>query len=301
MFAALIASCAMPRAQFTKVAILTPATARISALAIACPLACSTIGLTGKDFDPSLLGLVIATPSAFSISAAYQRREKVLEGLAQMRARTWTLHQSAVRWGSRCQAGEIDLCLQRMWLAFVRHLRLVAAGKEKEALKALDDTYDQLQKLGVAIDNFRLDPPAQNAGGVDSLASIMCSDERLIAQNVEEVRVVAGTETPTTLRGFTVWASTLFPIVFAPYFAAISLEDSLPWAAYIQSLFYAVTINALVSIQTSLEDPFDGDSPDDIDLSLWGSPVGDFTRRPNDDWCEQFLATDLCDQVPIKR
>ena len=68
---------------------------------------------------------------------------------------------------------------------------------------------------------------------------------------MSQVRVIASTRTPVLLRGFTVGGSTLFPILFAPYFAAIASESTngIPWSAYLLSLLFAVANGALVAIQ----------------------------------------------------
>lgn len=65
------------------------------------------------------------------------------------------------------------------------------------------------------------------------------------------MRVIASTRTPVLLRGFTVVGSSLFPIMFAPYFAAIAADSppGLPWSAYLLSLLFAVSNTALVNIQ----------------------------------------------------
>ena len=45
------------------------------------PLLCRHFELAGHTFDPSLLSMLIATPAAFLIGAAFQRREKALMDL----------------------------------------------------------------------------------------------------------------------------------------------------------------------------------------------------------------------------
>ena len=132
-----------------------------------------------------------------------------------------------------------------------------------------------LQAVFSAVEAIRRNPPPHAEAGVDGLATVMCADERQLTTSIEQVRVVAAKRTPTSLRGFTVWGSTLFPVIFAPYFAALALEsDGLPWAAYLTSILFSFTISALVSIQRALEDPFDGDTIDDIELALFApSPI----------------------------
>ena len=71
----------------------------------------------------------------------------------------------------------------------------------------------------------------------------------------------------------------MFPILFAPYFAATAADPGrYPWAVYTVSFLFAVTIAALVSIQEALEDPFNGDV-DDIDLAVF-APRPRRSERP---------------------
>jgi hypothetical protein len=123
----------LERAEFVRVALLTPATARSAALSLLCPLACSTMGLVGKDFDPALLSLVIATPSAFSINAAYVRRERAYMALAQMRAAAWSIHHDARRWGCDEDAAAASEALRVVWASFMRDIRVAADKKSSPA------------------------------------------------------------------------------------------------------------------------------------------------------------------------
>ena len=252
--------------EFARTALLTPTTFRSAALSIACPAACIATGLTGDDFDPAILTLVIATPAAFSINAAYLRRERALESLASIRAASWSLHRSVERWGTPELAEEVQGALGRVYTSFI--YAAAHGGHEK----AIDELYSQIESLGVALEEVRLHPSPQFAkdGAGPTLASQLYSDERLLVQNIEQVRLVAETRTPALLRGIIVGGSTIFPVIFAPYFASIALQSpGFPWAAYLLSLLFAVANGALVNIQEALENPFDGDTEDDIELGAY--------------------------------
>jgi hypothetical protein len=114
------------RAEFVRVALLTPATARSAALSLLCPIACSGMGLIGKDFDPALLSLIISTPSAFSINAAYVRRERAFVALAQLRAAAWNIHLDARRWGCGEDAAAASEAMRVVWASFIREIRVAA-------------------------------------------------------------------------------------------------------------------------------------------------------------------------------
>jgi len=124
------------RSEFVRIALLSPATCRSAVLAILCPLACTTLGFTGKDFDPALLSLVIATPSAFSINAAYIRRERAFVALAQMRAAAWSIHHDVRRWGGAEDADATSEAMVVLWDSFRREIRLSADKHSGPADKA---------------------------------------------------------------------------------------------------------------------------------------------------------------------
>jgi len=251
--------------QFVRVALLKPTTLRAGGLAILCPLACTTAGFSGNDFDPSLLSLIIATPSAFTINAAYARRERALSSLAEFSAASRSIQCSLARWGRTADSERGQRELVDLFDSLCRHLE--SKGDET----ALPAIYRHLEAVGDAIELVRLHPRRDSdLEAMPALATVMCGDERKLMQSIEDLLIVASTGTPYVIRGFTVGGSTLFPIIFGPYFAAIALapESIDDWAAYLVSFLLAATIGSLVSIQEALEDPFDGDAGiDDITLA----------------------------------
>jgi len=132
--------------------------------------------------------------------------------------------------------------------------------------------YNDLDAFGACIEDMRLKPSEKSAGDMTALSTVLFADERTLSIALEQIRVIAATRTPILLRGITLTGSSFFPILFAPYFAAVATESGLPWTAYLLSLLFAITNVALVNIQEALEDPFDGDTLDDIRLSDFQPP-----------------------------
>ena len=256
--------------QFANVAILTPATARAGLLAIACPIACTKLGIEGRDFDPSLLSLIVATPSAFSINAAYQRRERALNSLAQFRSAAYMLDLAFQRWAQDDLRRDAKAELNSVYDNLVRMCTDAEASDKRAGEAAM---LSQIDALGASIERMRRDPNGFSREGTEALATIFISDERLLVQAADQVRTIAFTQTPVLLRAFTVGGSAVFPILFAPYFAVTAEQpDRAAWAAYLVSFLFATTISSLVRIQEALEDPFDGDAVDDIDLTRFAPP-----------------------------
>ena len=66
-------------------------------------------------------------------------------------------------------------------------------------------------------------------------------------------------------------------LLFAPYFAHEAAHDDTlgGLSAIVLSVFFSISNAVLVNIQAALEDPFDGDTADDISLALF-EPSWDF-------------------------
>lgn len=257
--------------EFAKVALLTPTTTRAAALSIACPLFCSAAGLVGKDFDPALLSLIIAVPSSISINAAYVRRERALTCLAKFRSSTYALHHSVQRWGQPDDRSSI----QRENAALFESLCLgLESGGDPVMFR---DVFKHLEAIGEVVESVRQSPRReQDVEFMPALCTLLLSDERVLWQTIDELRMLSSTATPYLLRGFTVGGATLFPIIFGPYFAEVAVTSGRTldsYSAYFVSFLLAVTIGSLVSIQEALEDPFDGSAPlDDISLPPFAPP-----------------------------
>ena len=178
--------------EFLSTAILTPTTLLPAALSLICPTFCYFIGFSGDDFDPTLVTLAIATPSAFSINAAYARRERAIAGLADFRAAAWCIHESSMRWGTEEQADQVEGALQELFAGLSRMLYIsseLPPGSVDVRRQALmrGEPYAQLRMLGNAVEQIRVDPPEGVKADIGALMTALASDERLLARSVEQV------------------------------------------------------------------------------------------------------------------
>ena len=236
---------------------------RVAALALVAPYLCHRFDILGHTFDPSLTSLLIATPAAFSISAAYGRRERALNDLAELRAHALSLHRAFGLYGTPEQAIAGQRAVRETFKHFLAHLSSYAP-------EPLEAAYGALQSIAEAVEHVRLGAPPSVAPHIETIVGRMLMDERNLLKSVETLRLVRSFRTPTVLRGFLLAATTLFPILFAPYFAHAAHESDGPvWPAYVLSVGMAVANAVLVNIQKALEDPFDGDTADDIELTLF--------------------------------
>ena len=190
--------------EFAKVALLTPTTLRAASLSVACPLVCSAAGVVGNDFDPALLSLIIAVPSSISINAAYTRRERALTCLARFRSATYALHHSIQRWGRPADRSRI----QRENAALYESLCVgLESGGDDIMFR---DVFRHLEEIGEVCESVRLSPRrAEDARDfMPALSTLLLSDERMLWQTIDELRMLSSTATPYLLRGFTVGGAT---------------------------------------------------------------------------------------------
>ena len=104
-----------PVTEWLRVAFFTPTTARTLFLGIVAPLVCRRYALHGHMFDPSLLSMLVAMPASFLIGAAFQRREKALQDLAEFRTLAIAVYRSFALYGSPETAAAGQRAVQTMF------------------------------------------------------------------------------------------------------------------------------------------------------------------------------------------
>ena len=70
--------------------------------------------------------------------------------------------------------------------------------------------------------------------------------------------------TPKGLRAYSKIFLNIFPILFAPYFAKLNVE--LNFLGYLVAILFSSVLVMLSNIQDNIENPFDLNGLDDIDL-----------------------------------
>ena len=71
--------------------------------------------------------------------------------------------------------------------------------------------------------------------------------------------------TPKGLRAYSKIFLNIFPILFSPYFAKLNVE--LNFLGYLVAILFSSVLVMLSNIQDNIENPFDLNGLDDIDLS----------------------------------
>ena len=262
-----------PIAEWVSAAVFTKLTLRVAALALFAPIFCFWLDLHGKAIDPSLVSLLVATPAAFLISAAFQRRERAMADLSDSRTHAVSLHRAFGQYGRPEQAAAGQRAVQGCFANFAVHLKSFDQ-------QSLEEAYRHLKDLSAATERLRLEPSDHVREHVDTLVGRLLFDERSFLRVMEQLRLVRSFRTPAILRGLLAASVLVLPILQGPGFAN-ELEHAGSSAAPIAlSLLFAVANATLVNIQNALEDPFDGDTADDISLALFEPNWAFWTEEP---------------------
>jgi len=90
---------------------------------------------------------------------------------------------------------------------------------------------------------------------------------RIIVNDFELMRNIAAYRTPVPLAAYSRVFLNVLPVVFAPYFAWLSISYY-TGVGYAVAALYAIVLVSLANIQEDLEDPFDGVGEDDVRLDI---------------------------------
>ena len=211
------------------------------------------------EIPTSLIGIAVIFPLVFSISSAYKRREEALRYFASLKGHAAALYLAHRDWLPNDQdMGDqgADL-VQGLLTAVSNNLHASEADKEQtlgqvyRAYDSFSHSHEQLRQMGVT--------SGEVSRSNQALRSIMIEFERM--------RNIANYRTPVALRAYSSFFLSVFPIVFAPYFASVGHPDY-PVAGYLVAILYSLILVSLDNIQESLENPYDGVGPDDLHLDI---------------------------------
>lgn len=212
------------------------------------------------DLPSTLIAVAIVFPIAFSINAAYQRREQALGYIASFRAAHTALFLAHRDWGGG-SAGE-TLAPQ------ARALSLDMYGGLITALTRQDEEREQAtQQVYRAVSRFSKSHEAMRAAGVSPTEISRANNYlRMALEDFEKLMVIAQYRTPGSLRAFSKVFLNIFPIIYAPLYAHIASETGAPFG-YAVAFTFTLVLVGLDNVQDRLEDPFDGIGDDDVTLT----------------------------------
>ncbi len=128
---------------------------------------------------------------------------------------------------------------------------------KKEALDREQHVYDEFSNLSQFIEGMR------DRGLSGSEVSRANSHLSKMVTAFEKMKHIFQYRTPRTLRVYSKFFIYLLPVLYAPYFAFISLEYS-AGLEYIMPILFSVILVSLDNIQDHLENPYDQHGEDDV-------------------------------------
>ena len=217
------------------------------------------------DVHVSLFVSPIVFPLAFSINTDFQRREKVLDDLANFKSAAMVWFFCMRDWKEA--AGLDDQFLKtchiklKSMLFYLREYLLTERGDRRRAalLRALYEDFSDANQLIEKVRASKLPVNTSLMARVIHLLNTMClSFERL--RNVREYR------SPRSIRAFNKVLIFFLPFILAPYFVFLGKKINNHWSPYYIAIMVSFIFGCLQGVQDKLDDPFDGMSEDDINL-----------------------------------
>jgi hypothetical protein len=220
----------------------------------------------------SIVGIAVIFPIVFAINAAFRRREQALGWLADLKGATMSLFFGYRDWVPPSDFGREELMAAGQTLSLTmtkvtNHLARPPA-RDEDRRQILDDIYDGFSRVS------RLNERIRQAGVPANEISRANQYLTHIIRDFEKLTTIRDYRTPMALRGYWQVFLNLFPIFFAPLFAYLAVQFHSLIVGYGTAVLFTLVLVGLDNIQEKLENPFDQDSIDDIQLDF-----GDAYRR----------------------
>ncbi|XP_066914505.1 uncharacterized protein [Clytia hemisphaerica] len=221
------------------------------------------------NFHIGLFVSPIVFPLAFSINTDFQRREKVLDDLANFKSSSMVFFFCMREW--RSASG-----LEEAWLKDIkqkvhsmmfnlREYLLTDKMKRRDIIARI--MYEDFSDISQLIEKVRASKLPANPAIVSRSVHLL----NMLCLSFERLRVIREYRSPRSIRSFNKVLILLLPIILCPYFVYLGRlgkkEISIGnWGPYYIAVLVATVFGALQGVQDKLDDPFDGMSEDDINL-----------------------------------
>ena len=218
------------------------------------------------NFNVALFVSPIVFPLAFSINTDFQRREKVLDDLANFKASSMLYFFCMREW--KKGAGLSDAWMnqiQRKLHSIMFNLReyLLTSRKDRRSVIARY-MYEDYSDCSHLVDNLRESKKLTSNPALISRAYHLLNG---LCLSFERLRVIREYRSPRSIRSFNKVLVLFLPMILCPYFVAMAKANGANHlGAYIIAVLVAAVFGALQGVQDKLDDPFDGMSEDDINL-----------------------------------
>jgi len=228
----------------------------------------------------SILSLGTIFPIVFTIGQSYKRREEALQRIASMRGNVMGLYWIHRDWDPQGPVGTRANKMAGACSNLFDALRVFLLPQTTDRQEALRSVYQFTSSISLL--NWEL--TAQPAEGSSDFgprgqcppthASRANQYTRFIINDFERLRVIRDYRTPQGLRLFSTLMLHLMPIILGPTFAGYcskSVDPDLGYgcaSSYFTAVIYFMVTLTLFHVQQDLEDPYDDEGWDDINLNL---------------------------------
>lgn len=231
-----------------------------TALAVGISLVTSYITLSKQfqyNFDLALISIAIIFPLVFTIRSAFRRREKALEYLAQFKASLITVNNcfQENRKLEEPKKLEVEQKIKHISICLVDFLGPKTSTKEA--------IYEQIQSI-----NLFMRANSDLLGNGTNLKIFRFLKD--VNESVENIISINQYRTPISMRAYCLIFIYLYPVIYTPALYnklhdGVSFNES--WIVYALSLVSTFILISLYNVQSQMENPFDQEGLDDINLN----------------------------------
>lgn len=224
------------------------------------------------DVHVSLFISPIVFPLAFSINTDFQRKEKVLEDLANFKSSAMMWFFCMRDWREACSMDlEYMKAVRNKIKGIVFHLREYLLTEKLDRRKFIVRViYEDLSDANQLNEKVRCSSMSANSPLVARIIHFV----NMMCLSFERLRVIREYRSPRSIRSFTKVLIFILPLLLSPYYVYLGTKHnkdngetiSSIWSPYYISIMVAFVFGALQGVQDKLDDPFDGMSEDDINL-----------------------------------
>ena len=235
----------------------------------------------GNAMSWVLLSFAVVTPMSASIVIAFRRRERAVANIARLRATLLGLYGAHAVWDWKNKkdpgrAGSIRDWLKHVDAALVE---LLGIGDEMSQLLSLPNACrarNRLTKTGreeaIAVLNLGDDlfySILKRVGRISLLCEVLKEEglppneatrirqwERIILEELQQLRMIKYYRTPQALRSFARLFSVFLPPFYAPYYAQLARDLNSLAAGIIFAILTSVALTSLFEAINQIEDPF---------------------------------------------
>eukprot|EP01006_Ploeotia_vitrea_P016782 TRINITY_DN47668_c0_g1_i1.p1 TRINITY_DN47668_c0_g1~~TRINITY_DN47668_c0_g1_i1.p1 ORF type:complete len:507 (-),score=17.05 TRINITY_DN47668_c0_g1_i1:115-1605(-) len=215
--------------------------------------------------NPTLFLSGVIFPLAFAVQSAYQRREKALEDLSQLKGATLSLFLLYRDWKDFTTFEEFESGKQflfttgdvilKMFNAVRKYLIEKHEGRKQVELRDVYETFGDISWLTETLRTSSTIPPP--------LFTRLIQDLQLMITSFEKLRIAADYRTPMAIRCYLKLFIVIMPIALTPYNAYLAQNSKI--VSVIASTIVPLSFLCLQNVQIQLENLF-GSYHDDISL-----------------------------------